>query len=289
MVFDAPIAAREHEHRRGGSTLTRLVAAGSVAAAVALLGVVVPTHARSADPAPVPATTTTTSTVIDHLRWVDLAGPDERGRALGQLIADELRIAGVPAPVVEVADTGALLGQFDARGWLLQLSRAALTDLASRTSAELARLTGAARHEARHAEQWFRMAQLRAAQGRSADEIATEMSLPAAVAAAAASSPLAAGRLAAQSATWWDSVYGGGNEHRNRVLAEVAAAKSGYDQAARAYRERPSEAAAAAMAEAARVLEPVYASYRALPEEADAFEVQDRFVATLLGAGGRAA
>jgi hypothetical protein len=287
VVFDAPIAARQHEHRRGVSTLTRLVAAGSVAAAVALFGIVVPTHARSADP--VPATTTTTTVGVDHLRWVELAGPDERGRALGQLIAHELRIAGVPAPVVEVADTGALLGQFDARGWLLQLSRAALTDVESRTSAELARLTGAARHEARHAEQWFRMAQLRAAQGRSAAEIATEMTLPAEVAAAAAASPLAAGQIAEQSATWWDSVYGAGNEHRNRVLAEVAAAKSSFDEAARVYREQPSGAAAAAMAEAARVLEPVYARYRALPEEADAFEVQDHFVATLLAAGGRAA
>ena len=286
MVFDAPVPARQNE-RRTGSAARRLVAAGVVAVTVALVGVVVPTHARSGDTTATP--TTTTTIVVDHLRWVDLAGPDERGRALGGLIADELRIAAVPPPAVEVADTGALLGQFDARRWLLQLSRAALTDVESKTSTELARLTGAARHEARHAEQWFRMAQLRAAQGRSAPEIVAEMSLPAHVAAAAAARPLADGVVAAESATWWDSVYGAGNAYRNQVLAEVAAAKSAFDQAARVYRERPSPAAASAMAEAARTLEPVYARYRALPEEADAFEVQDQFVATLLDPEGAAA
>lgn len=209
------------------------------------------------------------------------------GRRARTSRADELHVAGVPAPVVEITDTGAFLGRFDARRWLLQLSVAALSSVGTRTSAELAELAGTARHEARHAVQWFRMAQLRAAEGRSAAAIAAEMSLPIKIAAAAAIRPLAPGEVADQAEQWWNSIYGTGNGSRNRVLAELLSAKTAHDEAARVYRASPSVAAAAAIVDASKALEPVYAAYRALPEEADAFRVQGEFVETLRVATAR--
>lgn len=277
MGFDAPARGTDRARGAGGRKLLRPVL---VAAAVAtVVSASVPTHAGSAETSA--ADVVRTSPLRRELRWTGAATAEARGAALGRLVADELVAAGVPAPVVEVADTGAFLGRFDARQWLLQLSAAALSTVGTRTSGELAELAGTARHEARHAVQWFRIAQLLAARGRSPAAIAAEMSLPIEIAVSAALRPLGPGERTIQAEQWWNSIYGTGSGSRNRVLAELFAAKTAHDDAARVYRASPSEEAAAAIGQASKALEPVYAAYRALPEEADAFRVQGEFVEDL--------
>ena len=211
--------------------------------------------------------------------WFTLAGPARRAAALGRQVTAPLVAAGMPAPSVEAADLGPALGQFDARAWTLRLSLPALTALPVwPAAAETRALAAAAHHEARHAEQWFRMARLRAAEGRSPAEIAAEMSLPPAVTEAAhrVHRPATTGAADAQAREWWNSVYGAGAGHRNQVLADLLAAKAAYDEAARSYRSRPSPATAAALMEAKGRLAPAYAAYQGLPEEADALAVQAR-------------
>lgn len=211
--------------------------------------------------------------------WTSLAAPAQRAAALGRQVTARLVAAGMPAPAVEAADIGPALGQFDARVWTLRLSLPALSTLPTRPSSAAARvLAAAAHHEARHAEQWFRMARLRSSQGRTPAEIAAEMSLPAAVAEAAhrVHRPATAKAADAEARQWWDSVYGAGARHRNRVLADLLAAKAAYDEAARSYRSQPSPTTGAAMLEAKGRLAPAYAAYQALPEEEDALAVQAR-------------
>ena len=117
-------------------------------------------------------------------------------------------------------------------------------------------------HEVRHCEQSFRVAQMLAGEGRTAAEIAAIMAMnprsepghrTERVIAAAIASPLAPGSMQALIAKgWFESEYGTGRAHRNRVLSD-----------------RSGSAAA-------------HARYRNLPEEFDAFyvadEIGDRFM-----------
>jgi len=109
-------------------------------------------------------------------------------------------------------------------------------------------------HEARHAEQWYRMAQMRAGQGRTAAQIATEMGIPARIAAVAAGAPLARGSMDALIADgWYQSVYGSGSAHRERVLGPTGT----YDE----YMNLPEES------DAWRVGGAVTEAYNRLGEE----------------------
>lgn len=263
---------------RPRSPIARIAPALLVAAALAGAGVAVagpPASARSPHPRP-PAASAAPKPLVPGPAWPTLVGPEARAAALGRQVTAELRAAGVPAPAIEEADIGAALGQFDSRTWVLRLSQPALAAVPPAPSSPEARaLAATAHHEGRHAEQWFRMAQLRAADGRSAAEISAEMALPPVVAGAAAAHPLdLAGEGAAAARGWWASIYGPGAEQRNQVLAAMLAAKSAYDGAARSYRLEPSPVTGAALVQARQALDPVYAAYRALPEEADAFAAQ---------------
>jgi hypothetical protein len=105
-------------------------------------------------------------------------------------------------------------------------------------------------HESRHAEQWFNMAQLRAGQGRTAAQIATQLGIPQRIATAAAAAPIAANSAKAIVVSgWYESVYGGGSAHRNTTVTDVVANNT------------PAN----------------YAAYAALPEESDAFQVGNGF------------
>jgi hypothetical protein len=124
----------------------------------------------------------------------------------------------------------------------MTLGQAALS-VAAPTQAQIDDIANTVYHEARHAEQWFNIAQLRAGQGRTSAQIASEMGIPARIASAAVAAPIVAGTAKALIAQgWYDQIYGTGGAERNRVLT------SGTN-----------------------------AEYRALPEEHDAWRVGDEF------------
>ena len=179
--------------------------------------------------------------------WSTLKTPAERGGKMVELINKQLKAAGVPECAVRVGDLGDDSGQFGFDDWTIlvgnqflsqpKLSRKQLDDFANTVI-----------HEARHAEQWFNMAQKMAGEGKTATEIEREMGIPKKIAVAACQNPIGkenAKFLVAKN--WYESVYGAGSDHRAKTLGDDGS----------------------------------YKDYRNLPEEHDAWRVGDEFDVTL--------
>jgi hypothetical protein len=90
-------------------------------------------------------------------------------------------------------------------------------------------------HEARHSEQWFRMARNRAGLGATAADIASVMSIPQWVADLAVLNPIRECNPAEfEAEQWYQSIYGADAAHRNAVLGDI---DNRYDE----YRALPEE------------------------------------------------
>ena len=206
--------------------------------------------------------------VID--RWGDLT-PAERAAELVRLVNTHLQAAGVPPVVPNATSTGNNAGQFDFATWQMDIGLPALSpDSVDRDAA--ADLVDTIYHEARHAEQWFRMAQLRAGQGRSARAIATEMGIPRNIADLAKADPLdpqSMQGLIAQG--WFDSVYGVHSAHRERTLGALDPAHDAVDKAQARFDKNPTPANQARLDAALERLSRAHDAYRNLPEENDAW------------------
>jgi hypothetical protein len=179
--------------------------------------------------------------------WSSLKTAEARGKKMVGLINRHLKEAGVPECAVRVEDLGEDSGQFSFDDWTIlvgndflskeKLTRKQLDDFANTTI-----------HEARHAEQWFNMAQKLAGEGKTAKQIEDEMGIPAKIARAACANPIktnTAKFLVAKN--WYESVYGSGSDHRDKTLDDDGS----------------------------------YEDYRNLPEEHDAWRVGDEFDVTL--------
>jgi hypothetical protein len=210
--------------------------------------------------------------VIDE--WAKLGTAEERLKKLVELVNAKLAAAGVPA-VTEGFDTNPTNdGSFDFGPWKMLVGKQRLgTDTISADDAsEVSRTVF---HEARHTEQWFRMAQLRAGQGLSASAIATEQGIPARIARLARANPLRRGTMEAVIAQgWWDSVYGAGANKREAVLTELDAADKALT-AARAKLAKNHSAANQALVDKAEARnDKAFEAYRNLPEENDAWATE---------------
>lgn len=171
----------------------------------------------------------------------DWASQSQEERADGILakVNERLTAANVPVVTKVIQDLGGDAGQFDFTPWAILLDDD-LFAKESLTDAEKADLADTVYHEARHTEQWYRMAQMLAGQGRTAAQITSEMSIPARIAAEAVGDPLAQGSMDALIADgWYQSVYGSGSAHREHTLSDAG----------------------------------TYEEYRNLPEESDAWRV----------------
>ena len=203
--------------------------------------------------------------------WATLSD-SERAKKLTKYVNAELTNAHVPKvgylldPTVKAGNA-----EFDFQNWTLTIGSQGGFDAMS--DAQLADLGNTVYHESRHAEQWFRMARLKAGEadpfgdGKKPSKAAlkTELGVPQKVAAEAIDRPLKpltkaqkafhskdwADRQATKSTeggSWYDSVYGAGNTHRNEVLGDAVNR---------------------------------YAEYRALSEEVDAWDVGGKSEAKL--------
>ena len=107
-------------------------------------------------------------------------------------------------------------------------------------------------HEARHAEQWFRIAQLRALQRRRREgaaedarlgrAIASELQIPRRIADLAVTTPprFALGSMDALIAQgWFDSVYGTGRARREHVLTELDRSGTALERAEQRFARQP--------------------------------------------------
>jgi hypothetical protein len=211
--------------------------------------------------------------------WGTLAGAEARAKALGAAANDELKQAGVPVAKVRVKKLS-VNGEFDFATWTLDIGKAAF-DKATPTFGEVMSATDTVYHEARHAEQWFRMARLQAGKGWKAWKIATTLGIPVKIAKAAVANPLSGtGADATEASAWFESVYGKGSKHREKTLTDLSKTRKALKKAREALEklnknpkatQKQKEAAQKKVDEALKKRMETYAAYRALPEEADAW------------------
>jgi hypothetical protein len=206
-------------------------------------------------------------------RWEELGTAAARADALVAAVNPRLAAAKVPALTVTLydGDSPTEKGSFDFTGWTMRLNRRLLeqTGLGRDDAALLAEVVY---HEARHSEQWFSMARLRAGQGLSAAAIVTELGIPADIATAARDAPIRPGSVAAVSAAgWYESVAGSGAAHREDVLTRLRAAGWAVTEARCRCKQAPSPANDELLARARERRARVHDEYRELPEENDAW------------------
>ncbi len=221
--------------------------------------------------------------VIDH--WQDLT-VDERIAELIRLVNERLQTAGVPAVSPNPQDT-LDLGVFNFDDWTMTVGRNAMA-VEEPNLAQAKDLVNTIYHEARHAEQWFRIAQLRGLQRRGSNPAATDPQIAAAVATelgiprniadeAVKPAPFALGSMDALIAQgFFDSVYGAGHVRREAILTELEHANQALDTARKRNRDHPSAANQAAVDRAQERLTRAIAGHATLPEEDDAFVAGER-------------
>ena len=214
-------------------------------------------------------------------KWSELTA-EQRAGGLGTAANAELTTANVPATASRLADgMGVKGGQFAFQDWTLEMTKQNFSapTISDEKSASLA---SDIYHEARHAEQWHRMARLLAGKGKTAAQIATETQIKADIAADAVKKPIAAsGAEAKEADSFYQSVYGTGTAHREATLKELFKTGDANTKAQQAYdvTSKNPKATAESKAAALKLWQDAYqafiaahAVYKALPEEADAFK-----------------
>jgi len=206
-------------------------------------------------------------------RWDQLGSAQARADALIAAVNQRLTAAGVPELTARLYDGESPneQGSFDFPTWTMQLNRL-LLDQSGLERDDAADLANTVYHEARHAEQWFAMARLRAGQGRGAGVIAAELGIPPRIATAARAAPIRPGSMEAVSASgWYESVYGSRSAHRESVLTRLDAADWALTEARCRCERQPSQANDDRRDRAQERLDRLHDQYRDLPEENDAW------------------
>jgi hypothetical protein len=191
--------------------------------------------------------------------WGDLGGSQARIDKLVAIVQTQLDNAGVPHPTIRVVrpeddpndqmDDGTV-GLFDWETWEMTINPVPF-EAEEVTEAEFADMADTIYHESRHAEQFYRIAQMLAGQDKSAQEIFDETRIRSDICDKAVGEPLAPGSMEALIADgWYQSVFGTGSEHREAVLNDPNAPQRDYQY---------------------------------LPEESDAWRVGDQFQKTYTG------
>lgn len=184
------------------------------------------------------------------------------------------------------ADLGSTSGSFSSAAWTMKISTSIISK-DSVTEAELGALSNTFYHEARHAEQVFRVARWMAGVGRSAKSIAVHLAIPGRIAKAAKDEPLDplgvldqllgddSKRAAeiAEARRWASSLGPAGRQRYSRVVAEMEAAEKAFNEALDAYQASQTEENRDKAKEARDEYRRKYQAYRRLAEERDAFQV----------------
>lgn len=202
----------------------------------------------------------------------------ERLTALATVVNRALDAAGVPAIGFTLLDRSGegVMGEFDARTWQMAVDVAALSSPVVVDPGADQTLVEIVYHEARHAEQWFRIAQLYAARGLAAPDLVSSLGIPLAVAEAAASAaPMDLTSVDAVVAQGWaDSAA---DAQRDAVHREIREAGSAFRAEREAHRSSGGPTTGVEPESLTRARERwlrAFAAYQHLPEEDDAFVAQ---------------
>lgn len=226
---------------------------------------------------------------------------DARKTALQDIVNNVARKENFPAPTIQVdssLDQGRN-GELRFQTWSIAINPA-LTNKPVLTDGELAALSDTIYHETRHAEQWWLIARRDAADGLTMPQIVRQRGIHFPVVQAALKVPLdKKSPLRPCADAMYDSVYGKNGASRNATLkalsvdraaidaaaAKCAASQKAYDALAKNPAAKPADKAAAlrqwqqdytAWKVATAKFNANYSAYRALPEEADAWDSGSR-------------
>ena len=222
-------------------------------------------------------------------KWSTLT-VEQRANAMAKAANDELKTASVPETTPKVLELD-VAGQLGLATWTLKLGKKPFA-VASPTKAEAADMADTVYHEARHAEQWHRMARVQGGKGKTADELTRTMGIPRRVVDDALTKKLTdAGAQKTEGEAWWESVYGTGRAHRGTTLTQLGPLRVARDQAQAAYEAIKSDAAVSAATKQTALQKWIDAynawktnhnAYMNLPEEADAWKVGGAVTAAYL-------
>jgi hypothetical protein len=176
--------------------------------------------------------------------WQNMTVP-ERLSALKLAINTTLNAAGLPTcDVIAEKMSGDTAGQFETRNWKLFVDSDLLNQptLSNKNAIELGKTLY---HEARHSEQFYRIAQMLASQPpdgqkRTPQQIANELNLGNAFSVAqratqsVQNTPLSPAQLQVANA-WYQSMYGTGRNHSLQVYNQLATARQAYQKADHAF------------------------------------------------------
>jgi len=157
--------------------------------------------------------------------WMALSA-QQRCQQIAAAVTNALRALFVPVPTLQVANLGAgLNGQFDFAPWTLKISNMAIGNVqqnAAQRKEVIAKLGDVITHEARHCEQWWRMARLVVGDMRakgvmpSAPVLAGKLEgVSRVVLAQAIGAPPLTPPEAQETMAWYVSVYGSGASFRS--------------------------------------------------------------------------
>lgn len=222
----------------------------------------------------------------------------ERANKLGALANAALATVKVPPVTIITADLGSTSGSFGSATWTMKIN-ANIISKDSVTEAELGALSNTFYHEARHAEQVFRVARWMAGVGRSAKSIAVHLAIPGRIAKAAKAEPLEplgvldallgddSERAAeiAEARKWATSLGPAGRRRYSGVVSEMEAAEKAFNQALDAYQASQTDENRDKAKQARDDYKRKYQAYRRLTEEKDAFQVGSGAEQAFQGAG----
>jgi hypothetical protein len=151
--------------------------------------------------------------------------PNERVEQIARAVMGELTTVGVTNPNLQVARFPGLSGQFDFGPWTLQVDEGmAMGKVTESHIPKVAELGDTITHEARHCEQWFRMARYLAAERRAKGMLVTGLELgnrlgirSAQATQAAAAAPALTREESQEAQEWYESVYGSQSSFRSQT------------------------------------------------------------------------
>lgn len=150
--------------------------------------------------------------------------------------------------IIPRQDLGQFPGKFDLENWTILINNELISE-PTIDSKKMAFILEVIYHEARHAEQWYRMARMLAGRGKTAEQIFMEMGVPMFAAQGAVENPLKPlkeedkktlsipeikqkEKEVEEAQDWYNSIYGYNKPHRDKVLIEQEEILDKYKQAA---------------------------------------------------------
>ncbi|KWX19898.1 hypothetical protein AFM11_33505 [Mycolicibacterium wolinskyi] len=213
-------------------------------------------------------------------KWDELKTPEARRLALKAEINKHLGEVGVP----DVELTTGEGNQFDSTTWTIFIRASAFKELPA-DPAERERhttaLTSTLYHEARHAEQAFRIAAMLAGRGLTEGQIYWQTSTKKDVIKEALKpeNQLKPGTMEAAIAEgWYDSQNGADSPKTHQVYAELNAAAKAFEAAEAAKEANPTPENQRRYEAAVERFKAAEAAYYDLPQENDAFRISDEIV-----------